>query len=127
MNREDVIKAMTCILTGNVPCETCAYGTPSEKRGYICKREAAIDVIDLLKGPFYTVSMKERGDDNMSIWSSIFLTREKADAFVKKVEERLRKYDMIDDMQIDIDCSEPDDELYLDWIDDRYGGMEGDA
>lgn len=49
----------------------------------------------------YIVSMKERDDDDMNIWSAPFTSRENAEAFVKKVVNRLEKYGMDGTWQID--------------------------
>jgi hypothetical protein len=78
------------------------------------------------KRRIYIVSMKEYGDDEMSILSAPFSNRKKADEFVLKVKERLAKYHMKDEWQIDIDSGEMNDEQYLDWIDARYEDCDFD-
>ncbi len=72
----------------------------------------------------YTVSMRERGDEDMDIWTSAFSTRELAEEFAKKAKERLARYGMEDEWQISIDSAELNDEMYLDWIDARCDDCE---
>lgn len=72
----------------------------------------------------YTVSIRERGDEDMDIWTSAFSTRELAEEFAKKAKERLAGYSMEDEWQISIDSAELNDEMYLDWIDSRYEDYE---
>lgn len=57
----------------------------------------------------------------MDIWTASFSTEEKADAFKDKVEEKLRKYGVFETVDVTKDCGELDDEMYLGWIDARYG------
>lgn len=129
MKREEVVNGLKCILNGNVPCNSCPYGTPHTNRGYICKRQIIQDALDLLEsqedsGRVYIVAMKERGDEEMSIWAAPFVSRRKAEEFVRTVKERLAKYDMEDEWQIDIDSGMMNDDQYLDWIDARYEERE---
>ena len=98
--------------------------------GEISDYELAPDPSNLSDGPqegssrTYIVAMKERSDDEMSIWASPFTSREKAEAFVAKVKQRLAQYGMENEWQIDIDSGEMNDEQYLVWIDARYEDYE---
>ena len=54
---EVVLNGLKCILTGDVPCDRCNYGTPHANRGAICKKQIASEAITLLerlvpKAPF---------------------------------------------------------------------------
>lgn len=60
----------------------------------------------------------------MDIWTASFSTEEKADAFKAKVEEKLKGYGVLEMVDVIKDCSEIDSEMYLSWIDDRYGEDE---
>lgn len=68
----------------------------------------------------WTVSIKDRLEPEMSIWTASFSTEEKANAFVKKVKEKLKSYGALDTTDVIKDRSYLDDEMYLDWIDDRW-------
>lgn len=73
------------------------------------------------KSRIWTVSIKDREDAEMSIWTTSFSTEEKADAFKAAVEEKLKGYGVLETVDVIKDCSELDDDMYLSWIDDRYG------
>lgn len=88
--------------------------------GWDLSHPLPVDEQDVDEKTVYIVSMKEREDDDMDIWSTPFTSHEKADAFVEKVVDKLEKYGMGGQWQISIDSGKPDDEMYLDWIDARY-------
>ena len=69
----------------------------------------------------WTVSIKDRLEPEMSIWTASFSTEKKADDFAEKVKEKLKSYGAIDTTDVIKDRSYLDDEMYLDWIDDRWG------
>lgn len=69
----------------------------------------------------WTVSIKDREDEEMDIWTASFSTEEKADAFKAAAEEKLKGYGVFETVDVIKDCSEVDDDMYLGWIDDRYG------
>lgn len=69
----------------------------------------------------WTVSIKDRLEPEMSIWTTAFSTEKKADDFVEKAKERLKSYGALDTTDVIKDRSYLDDEMYLDWIDDRWG------
>ena len=54
----------------------------------------------------WTVSIKDRLEPEMDIWTATFSTEKKADDFIEKAKEKLRSY--------------LDDEMYLSWIDARW-------
>ena len=72
----------------------------------------------------YTVSIKDLEGDDDDIWTAAFSTGEKADAFVEKAKQKLEAYG-ISSVQVCLDVSYLDDEMYLEWIDERYGDGEG--
>lgn len=69
----------------------------------------------------WTVSIKDRLEPEMSIWTAAFSTEKKADDFVEKVKKKLKSYGALDTTDVIKDRSYLDDEMYLDWIDDRWG------
>lgn len=70
---------------------------------------------------FWTVSILDRDDPEMDVWTHIFSTEQKADDFILKVQEKLKKYD-VDTVTVTKDFTENiDDDFYLDWLDQRYG------
>lgn len=69
----------------------------------------------------WTVSIKERDDPDMDIWTACFSTEKKADAFKAAAEAKLKGYGVIERVDVTKDCSTLDDDMYLDWIDERYG------
>ena len=68
----------------------------------------------------WTVSIKDRLDPEMSIWTAAFSTEKKADDFMEKVKEKLKSYGALDTTDVIKDRSYLDDEMYLDWIDARW-------
>ena len=68
----------------------------------------------------YTVTIRENGSYDFTPWVSTFSSREAAEAFAAKAEEKLKQYGAEDEMQITLDSGEMDSELYLDFIDARY-------
>lgn len=69
----------------------------------------------------WTVSIKDRLEPEMSIWTASFSTEEKANAFMEKVKAKLKEYGALDTTDVVRDRSYLDDEMYLEWIDDRWG------
>lgn len=72
----------------------------------------------------YTVTIVERGDDDMMPWVTAFSSEEKAEAFIEKVKAKLRLYGVEDQVSVTCDSGNLDDEMYLDWIDARYSDLE---
>ena len=68
----------------------------------------------------WTVSIKDREDADMDIWTASFSTEKKADAFKAAAEEKLKTYGVFEDVDVTKDTSRLDDDMYLDWIDARY-------
>lgn len=85
-----------------------------------------IDEEEQVFSGIWTVSIKDRLEPEMSIWTASFSTEKKADAFIEKVKERLKKYDALETTDVVKDKSYLDDEMYLDWIDDRWCEYEED-
>lgn len=69
----------------------------------------------------WTVSIKDREDAEMDIWTASFSSEEKADSFKAAAEEKLKAYGVFGTVDVTKDCSTVDDDMYLEWIDDRYG------
>ena len=69
----------------------------------------------------WTVSIKDREDPDMDIWTASFSTEKKADAFKAAAEEKLKAYGVFGTVDVTKDCSTLADDMYLDWIDERYG------
>ena len=69
----------------------------------------------------WTVSIKDREDPDMDIWTASFSTEEKVDAFKASAEEKLKAYGVFGTVDVTKDCSTINDDMYLDWIDERYG------
>lgn len=57
----------------------------------------------------------------MSIWTAVFSTEKKADDFVEKVKKKLKGYDALDTTDVIKDRGYLDDEMYLEWVDNRWG------
>ena len=68
----------------------------------------------------YTVTIIEREDYEMEPWVTSFSSREKAEAFMDKVIEKLRQYGAEYCVSVTFDSGELDDEIYLDWVDARW-------
>ena len=71
--------------------------------------------------PIWTVSIKDREDAEMDIWTASFSTEKQADEFKEKAENKLKKYGVFETVDVIKDCSYLDSEMYLEWLDDRYG------
>lgn len=69
----------------------------------------------------WTVSIKDRVDEEMDIWTASFSSEAKADEFKAKIEEKLKGYGVFESVDVCEDYSRVDSEMYLDWIDARYG------
>lgn len=69
----------------------------------------------------WTVSIKDREDAEMEIWTTTFSTEEAADKFKTAAEEKLKSYGVYETVDVIKDAGMIDDDMYLDWIDDRYG------
>ena len=69
----------------------------------------------------WTISIKDREDEEMDIWTASFSTEEKADVFKAAVEVKLKAYGVFETVDVTKDASHLDDDMYLDWIDARYG------
>lgn len=57
----------------------------------------------------------------MDIWTASFSTEEKADEFKTRSEEKLKIYGVFETVDVIKDCSIVNDDMYLGWIEDRYG------
>lgn len=68
----------------------------------------------------YNVAIKDLEDDECDIWISSFSTREKAEAFMKEAKRKLCDLNICT-VQVCLDSAYVDDDMYLGWIDDRYG------
>lgn len=68
----------------------------------------------------YTVAIKDLECNEADIWSSAFSTREAAENFKVEVEAKLAEYG-ITTSQVCLDSGYLDDDMYLGWLDDRYG------
>lgn len=69
----------------------------------------------------WAVSIKDREDAEMDIWTAAFSTEQQAKEFKAKAERKLKDYGVYETVDVCIDCSYLGSELYLDWLDDRYG------
>lgn len=72
-------------------------------------------------GKIWTVSIKDREDEEMDIWTAAFSTEQQAKEFKAKAERKLKGYGVYETVDVCIDCSYLGSELYLEWLDDRYG------
>lgn len=61
-----------------------------------------------------TISIKDREDAEMDIWTASFSSEEKADAFKAAAEEKRKSYGVFQTMDVTKDCSELDDEMHFD-------------
>lgn len=68
----------------------------------------------------YTVAIKDLECNEADIWTSAFSTREAAENFKVEVEAKLAEYG-ITTSQVCLDSGYLDDDMYLGWLDDRYG------
>lgn len=85
-----------------------------------CDVEEVVDDAGRFSG-IWTVSIKDREDADMDIWTASFSTEGNADAFKNAAEEKLKAYGVFDTVDVTKDMSHLDDDMYLDWIDARYG------
>lgn len=69
----------------------------------------------------WTVSIKDREDDDMDIWTASFSSEKAADKFRTAAEEKLKGYGVLNTVDVIKDSGLIDDDAYLSWIDDRYG------
>lgn len=80
----------------------------------------------------WTVSIKDRLEPEMDIWTATFSTEKKADDFIEKAKEKLRSYDALNTTDvikdiIDDDYSSEEDEsspLDDDYIPEEYRDEE---
>ena len=84
------------------------------------------EILDILNDrsqsqKIWTVSIKDREDSDMDIWTASFSSEKAADAFKAAAEGKLQGYGVLNTVDVIKDCGFIDDESYLDWIDDRYG------
>ena len=68
----------------------------------------------------WTVSIKDRLEPEMDIWTATFSTEKKADDFIEKAKEKLRSYDALNTTDVIKDRSYLDVEMYLSCIDARW-------
>lgn len=71
----------------------------------------------------YTVSIINTADPCASSWTTPFSSRAKAEAFMKKAEERIKQLGLEWFLKIDLDSMKLDSEEYLTWLDEEYGGL----
>lgn len=69
----------------------------------------------------YTVSIINTDDPCASSWTTPFSSRAKAEAFMKKAEERIKQLDLEWFLKVELDSMELDSEDYLTWLDEEYG------
>lgn len=72
----------------------------------------------------FTVAIKDLACEEMDIWTSAFSTRELAEEFMRAVRRKLAVYG-VTTVQVCLDSGDLDGDVYLSWLDDRYGG-DGD-
>lgn len=72
----------------------------------------------------YTVAIKDLECSEADIWISAFSTREAAENFKAEAEAKLAEYG-ITTTQVCLDSGYLDDDMYLSWLDDRYGNSGG--
>ena len=73
----------------------------------------------------YTVAIKDLECEEMDIWTSAFSTRALAEEFMREVRRRLAAYG-VTTVQVCLDSGALDGDVYLSWLDDRYGGEDDD-
>ena len=70
---------------------------------------------------FWMVTVESHEDPEINIlWISIFSTEEKADAFKKAAEDKLKHYGVFETVEVVKGFGELDDDMHLGWIDDLY-------
>ena len=68
----------------------------------------------------FTVSFKSLIESDMDIMTSSFSTRQKAEEFKKKLEDRIDKLGL-SGFQVSIDAGYIDDDTtYIEWLDDNF-------
>lgn len=73
----------------------------------------------------FTVAIKDLACEEMDIWTSAFSTRELAEEFMRAVRRKLAAYG-VTTVQVCLDSGDLDGDVYLSWLDDRYGGKDDD-
>lgn len=73
----------------------------------------------------FTVAIKDLACEEMDIWTSAFSTRELAEEFMRAVRRKLAAYG-VTTVQVCLDAGDLDGDVYLSWLDDRYGGEDDD-
>lgn len=69
----------------------------------------------------HTVTIVNIADPYAVVWSTPFSDRKRATAFMEKVWERIKKYNLVAYLKVTIDNIELDSEEYLTWLDEEYG------
>lgn len=69
----------------------------------------------------HTVTIVNTADPCAAVWSTPFSDRKRATAFMEKVWERIKKYNLVAYLKVTIDNMELDSEEYLTWLDEEYG------
>lgn len=84
--------------------------------------EKQCNSVDLNGGcNIYTVSIINTADPCAAVWTTPFSDRKRAIAFMEKVWERIKEYDLVAYLKVTIDSMELDSEEYLTWLDEEYG------
>ena len=65
----------------------------------------------------YSVSIRNLENPEANVWVSSFDSRDKAESFQRKAEEKLRAMGAEEYFRVSIDAGAMNDEMYLDWID----------
>lgn len=73
----------------------------------------------------YTVAIKDLENDDGDIWISTFSTEERADKFAANAQRKLDEHG-ITTVQVCKDAGHIDDDMYLDWLDERYRMKDAD-
>ena len=69
----------------------------------------------------YTVTIADYSDPDCQPWTTVFTSRKRAEAFMQAAKDKLAQYDGADAVTVTLDAGLEDDEMYLDWIEERYG------
>lgn len=98
------------------------FDMPPGKYPLVCEstREA-----DPQRKAVFTVAIKDLECEEMDIWTSAFSTRELAEEFMRAVRRKLAAYG-VTTVQVCLDSGDLDGDVYLSWLDDRYGGEDDD-
>lgn len=86
---------------------------------YLCILQALIGE-QPQRPTIFTVAIKNLECDEADIWISSFSTREAAEAFKQEAKRKLAVYN-VTTAQVCLDSGYLDDDMYLSWLDDRYG------